>query len=352
MQFRANHRTPNAPKRARSFLAGAVLAAALSGCATGKIWSHEERTETDNSPEQPVSEKHTAILKRSGIAGSSNLQNYVTTVGKKVAAASDCPKGNWTFTVLDSPQAQAFSMPGGYVYINRGMLEMLRSESDLAAVLAHEVAHVCTRDVPRHETTTLVALYGNLGLLAAINPWALLGVLYVPEIALLPAAGTMAGLSRHDEFNADRHGAQYLRRAGYLPEGMSEVMEVLADLEAYDQDRRKKGERVLGRPAIPMGRVYDDHPSAAKRMAKLARAGASVPTDSEFLARLDGLEFGATKAEGTTPMLRVRRVQEGDTFASLAKSARIPDAEAQLRLLNTRYPSGELEVGQLVKVIE
>lgn len=351
MQFRANHRTPNAPKRARSFLAGAVLAAALSGCATGKIWSHEERTETDNSPEQPVSEKHTAILKRSGIAGSSNLQDYVTTVGKKVAAASDCPKGNWTFTVLDSPQAQAFSMPGGYVYINRGMLEMLRSESDLAAVLAHEVAHVCTRDVPRHETITLVALYGNLGLLAAINPWALLGVLYVPEIALLPAAGTMAGLSRHDEFNADRHGTEYLRRAGYPAEGMSAALEVLASLEAYDRDHRKKGERVFGRQVIPMGRIYDDHPSAAKRMAKLGR-GASAPTDPEFLAHLDGLAFGAKKAEGTPPLLRVRRVLEADTFASLAKNARIPDAEAQLRLLNTRYPSGELEVGQLVKVIE
>ncbi len=332
---------------AARFLAGAALAASLSGCATGKIWSFDEKAEVDKSSEQ-----HAAIVKRSGGPASTDLQDYVAMVGRKVAAASDCPKVAWTFSLLDSPQAQASSLPGGFVYINRGLMEMLRSENELAAVLAHEVAHICTHDATRREAIGQVAAYGNLGLLWSINPWALTSIFLVPEVALLPGIGTTAALSRRDEFNADRHGTEYLRRAGYPAEGMSAALEVLAGLEAYGRDHLKNDERVFGRQVIPMGRVYDDHPTAAKRMAKLARAGTSTPTDPEFLARLDGLEFGATKAEGTTPALRVRKVQEGDTFASLAKSARIRDAEAQLRLLNTRYPSGELEVGQLMKVIE
>ena len=475
---------------AARFLAGAALAASLSGCATGKIWSFDEKAEVDKSSEQ-----HAAIVKRSGDPASTDLQDYVAMVGRKVAAASDCPKVAWTFSLLDSPKAQASSMPGGFVYINRGLMEMLRSENELAAVLAHEVAHICTHDATRREAIGQVAAYGNLGLLWSINPWALTSIFLVPEVALLPGIGTTAALNRRDEFNADRHGTEYLRRAGYPAEGMSAALEVLAGLEAYDRDHRKKGERVFGRPVIPMGRVYDDHPTAAKRRSKLGRAEAPAP-DPVFLARLDGLAFGSTNRDGIasdskryftqldatidfpkasvarasgekvwvygagqgymsveridpdaiggpcevlarvaygtpladikesddggvrsctahldqsklvqarrgvmsrigivvakpdserylfrifeaygaekeqallsiarsvkspgparprTPVVRVRETQEGDTFASLAKTARIPDAEAQLRLINQRYPSGELKPGQLVKVIE
>jgi len=92
-------------------------------------------------------------------------------------------------------------------------MEMLRSENELAAVLAHEVAHICTHDAARREAIGQVAAYGNLGLLWSINPWALTGIFLVPEIALLPGIGTTAALSRRDEFNADRHGTEYLRRA-------------------------------------------------------------------------------------------------------------------------------------------
>jgi predicted Zn-dependent protease len=461
-----------------------ALAAALGGCATGKIWTYDEKTGADKGSKQ-----HEAIVKGWGVPETTDLQDYVATVGRRLAAVSDCSKLDWTFSVLDSADARAFSTQGGYVYITRGMIEMLRSENDLAAVLAHEVAHVCTHDAQRQESIGQVAGIGNLALIASINPWALMSIFYIPEIAILPAGATMAGISRHDELNADRHGAEYLRRAGYPPESMSATMDVLTSMEAYGRDHRKKG----GSYSRWMERVYADHPTAAKRQAKLGSiASIRASYDPEFLARLDGLEFGAAKREGLPsggrryfpqwdvtlsvpddwvasmskddlwlyrkdgkarmhierngagvtedlcqalapfnkgaspsglqgaseggvrsctglvgyrsririgivardnvvgtryvyhgfrgkfsgidpvflsiarsiepwdleqrpkpPVVRIYTVHEGESFATLAKTARLTsNPEETLRLLNQRYPGGELEPGQLVKVVE
>jgi len=100
------------------FIVAAVLAAALSGCTTEKLQSC--------------------------------ALSYVAAIGAKVAAVSDCAAMKWTFAVLDSPRQDAFSTEGGHVYTNRGTIELLRSESDLAAVLAHEIAHNCNRDAQRN----------------------------------------------------------------------------------------------------------------------------------------------------------------------------------------------------------
>lgn len=469
-----------------------VIALALGGCAAlgPKTWSYDEKAEVDQG-----AKVHKTVMAWSGTYPGGNWSQYVTAVGSKVAAASDRPSLKWTFTVLDSPKPDAFATQGGYVYISRGMLALLRSENDLAAILAHEIAHISGRDTPHKETLGTVAGLGTLVAAVAYAPVALL----VPQLTFAPAAAGMAAVSREVELEADRRGAEYLRRAGYPPESMSSVMPIVANIERFQRDEWKSH----GRSPGWTHRVFADHPDPGKREARLAHTDpATRPDDPEFLARLDGLEFGATKREGipyggkryfpswdilidlpegwtasgdsrgiwisrgdrkgwmsltsvgtgtsedlcdalashaegysigelqrvsegrvhsckglaskTTrsvfgrrderyrigmvapidtpgarflyreyghghseddpaflsiarsieslgdvadppkpPVIRIRKVQEGETFATLAKSVRVTSKpEAALRLLNQRYPSGELVPGQLVKVIE
>ncbi len=487
---------PNRLASARRLVAVAALAAVLGGCATGKIWLPPTKGEAEKSAPEPdrASKEDRRIVERFGLVAKTELSDYVAAVGAKVAAASDCPSLKWKFAALDSPEPRAFSTEGGHVYINRGMIELLRSENDLAAVLAHEIAHNCTWDMQRGETFVNVAVLGNAAAIGVIQPWALLTVFYVPEVTFLPAGAAIGSRSRQYELDADRHGAEYLRRSGYPPESMAAVMEILRDLDAYERDHPKRGRKY---PRW-MQRVYADHPTPDKRKAKLGhREAIRVANDSVFLAHLDGLEVGSTGVDGIpygskryfarlglmidlpkgwtarmgrdklwlygkdltsmsmeqvdpdatgslcdilrsiadgtsladvqeasgggvrsctartdvpravlfhrggvarigivareddpgkrylfrafgvkgaesdlpflsvargiatagndrpkTPAMRIRNVREGDSFAALAKTARVPDAEAQLRLLNQRYPRGELEVGQLVKTIE
>lgn len=450
-----------------------LLAVALAGCAgPAKIWTYDENAEV-NGGEQ----KHKLIVTRLGAYPGKDLSEYVAAVGNKLAAVSERPALKWQFTVLDSPMPNAFATEGGYVYITRGMLALLSSEDDLAAVLAHEIAHICTRDALRAQTVGNFAGMGALAVVVAVAPAALL----FPDITFAPLGAGMAAYSRQDELAADRHGAEYLRRAGYPAESMAVALEILVGLETYKRDHS------TGQASGWTHRVFADHPDAGKRVDRLGSSTISEKADPEFLARLDALEFGSAKSSGIpsggklyfpqwdatvdvpdgwtasmnggklwlgrkdrkavillervaergtddlcqqllpfpkgTPVtnlqrskegqirsctgvarnqpigvvsvdktpsvrvvyrafrgkfteddstflsiarsirplgenenrpkpvvLRIHKVQAGDTFASLAKASRIPDAEPVLRLLNQRYPGGDLEVGQLVKV--
>jgi predicted Zn-dependent protease len=273
-----------------------AMTIALTGCTTPnpKIWGNATIWTYDDAAEVAKgSDQHKRIVESFGIYQDKELSEYVTAIGGKLAAVSERPALKWQFTVLDSATPRAFATRGGYVYITRGMLAMFRSESDLAAVLGHEIAHICTRDALRAERNGEMIGLGNLAAVIVTAPAALL----FPYVSLAPAGAGMAALNRHDELNADQHGSEYLRRAGYPPEGMSAALEMLASMEAYERDRRKS----VGRDTSGWWhRVFASHPSTDKRQSKLAHSGDSPKAtwEPEFLARLDGLEFGSAKQEG------------------------------------------------------
>ncbi|NIN35007.1 MAG: M48 family metalloprotease, partial [Gammaproteobacteria bacterium] len=92
------------------------------------------------------------------------LQGYVQYVGEKVAAASHRPDLEYSFTVLDSPEVNAFALPGGFIYITRGLMAYLNTEGELAAVLGHEIGHVTARHAARqHSATALTGLGAAIG---------------------------------------------------------------------------------------------------------------------------------------------------------------------------------------------
>jgi predicted Zn-dependent protease len=272
------------------FLLTTAVTGGTAGCATGKLWSFDEASEAEAGSKQ-----HEIILGRLGAYNDAKISDYVSSIGNKVAAASDRPNLRWQFTVIDSAIPNAFATQGGYVYITRGMLALLESDAELAAILSHEIGHICAQDAPQMQAVGNMMGVGVLGLIVAVP-----ALLLVPQLAAAPAGAGMAAISRKDELNADRLGTEYLQRTGYPPETMQTVIELLTSMEAYQRDQNK----TAGKTSQWYHRVYASHPTTEKRHEKLAdmtnqpHPEIATAPQPDFLAHLNGIEFGSAKVEG------------------------------------------------------
>jgi len=148
----------------------------------------------------------------------------VEDIGKKIAAVSDRKEIDYYFQVLDDDQINAVSLPGGYVYVNSGLIDKVSSDDELACILAHEVGHI----VARHSIKKLQAMqsYSVLRLLVAVAP----GTAGVGNAADAAFTQFLLGYSREDELLADQLGARYAKLAGYDPHGMIKFLIKLQDI--------------------------------------------------------------------------------------------------------------------------
>ena len=202
-----------------------VVSFLLLGCATvyNPVTRREERTmytvEQEIALGRQVAEQ---VESQNELCEEKN--NYVNRIGQLVAANSDRPGIPYSFKVIDSTQINAFALPGGFIYINKGLLDILE-EPEVAAVLGHEIGHVAAR----HGIKRIQAVYGYQ--LIAILALAAMGdkaeVRQMHEIADNIFTLVVLGYSRKDEFQADRLGAIYTYRSGYDPHAMTRVLEKL-----------------------------------------------------------------------------------------------------------------------------
>lgn len=161
------------------------------------------------------------------------LQKYVNRVGRWVAVQTGRTDIKWRFGVLDTPNINAFAAPSGYVFITDGLFRKLKNESELAAALGHEIAHV-TR---RHHAIA-IAKKDRVGALANLAGDAAGAVTLGVGKAVVGAVGNLvkgvyaAGLDKGDEYEADRLGVVYAVRAGYHPYGLPRVLMTIAELPA------------------------------------------------------------------------------------------------------------------------
>src|SRR5437016_8255861 len=192
-------------RRIRMLAIGVAAAFAVYACATNPVTGRREISLV--SPEQELQigrDGYTAVIAEYGKYDDAALGAYVDGVGQRVAHTSDLPNLEWHFTIVDDPAVNAFAMPGGYIYITRGILPYLNSEAQLAAVLGHEIGHVTHRHTA--EAITRQQLY-SLGF----------GVLQVAVPGLRPysSAGQQAlgllflSFSRQNENEADALGVEY-----------------------------------------------------------------------------------------------------------------------------------------------
>ncbi|MBU1928581.1 MAG: septum formation protein Maf [Candidatus Omnitrophica bacterium] len=199
----------------------------LSGCsteyniATGKQESFYYSTDKEVQMGQSISRSLEEELK---LADDPLLQKRVEDIGKKVVAVSDRKDIDYHFKVLDDEEVNALSLPGGFVYVNKGLVDKVSSDDELAAVLAHEVGHI----VARHSIKKLqgVISYSFLRLLTVpLNDAGKVGT-----AADMAVTELLLGFSREDELLADQLAARYVKLAGYSPKAMINFLEKLEDI--------------------------------------------------------------------------------------------------------------------------
>jgi len=292
-----------------SVLLMALAAALLAGCATvtNPVTGQRELTVMDERSEIAEGRKaHEEVLQDYGVYASPRLQAYVNELGQRLAKQSHRKNLEWHFTVLDSPEINAFALPGGYVYVTRGLMAYMESEADLAGVIGHEIGHVTARHGAQRATRQQTA---GLGVLAATVLGAVLevkGVSGATDIASTlsqgVAAGYIASYSRDQETQADKLGAEYLARNNYDPKNMIDVIRVLKSQEQYAADTA----RAEGRKPPAGAGWLASHPSNDKRLQDIAQFAAQYKGKygdegrARYLQAIDGMTFGESREQGVT----------------------------------------------------
>ena len=229
------------------------------------------------------------IVAQYGLYDDPLIQDYVQALGEDLAAKSERPDLPWEFKVLDDPLVNAFALPGGYIYVTRGILAHFDSEAELAAVLGHEIGHVTAR----HSANQLSKQTLATGLLIAGSLALDYDEQYIAGLAGIAAQLMFLKFSRDDERQADALGLRYIDRQGYDPRPMTNVFETLGRVS-----------EAAGGGAGP--KWASTHPAPENRVQLLNGQIAQMGVDftgrpirrQEYLARIDGIVFGQDPREG------------------------------------------------------
>jgi predicted Zn-dependent protease len=277
---------------ALSFLT-AVTTVVLVSCAVNPVTGERNFVMMSEKDEIEVGKKaDPQVRAQYGPYDNAALQAYVQQIGEKLAAHSHRANLIYRFTVLDSDQVNAFALPGGYIYITRGILAYLNSEAELAAVLGHEIGHVTARhSVRQYSAATATGLV--IGLIGGGSAG--------QSVMNILGNAILSGYGRDHELESDRLGAEYLARSGYDPNAMIEVVSVLKNQEEAEKKRAEAEKR---EPRVYHG-VFASHPSADKRLQEVVGEARKFKTGTtsrvardEYLKLLDGMVFGDSVREG------------------------------------------------------
>ncbi|MDX8378537.1 MAG: M48 family metalloprotease [Gallionella sp.] len=276
-----------------------IFSTLFSACAHNPVTGANDFVMMSESQEIAEGRKaDVQVKKQYQVYGSKPLQDYVNHVGQRLARQSHRPNLKYHFTVLDTPDINAFALPGGYIYITRGILAYLNSEAELAAVLGHEIGHVTARHSVRQQSAAQAA---NIGLTIAS--------IFVPELNTmggqnlthLIGGSLLSGYGREQELEADRLSAEYLARTGYDPQAIITVIKVLKNQELMDTKLAKQEGRV---PRHYHG-LFATHPDNDTRLhqavdaaEKYAHPPAYFEGRRAFLTATEGLVFNDNKNQG------------------------------------------------------
>ncbi len=333
----------------RLLLVSLVLLA-LAGCAQNPVSGNSDFVLMSENQELAIGrQSDEQVKKQYKVYESKALQDYVNSVGQKIAKKSHRPKLQYHFTVLDTPDINAFALPGGYVYITRGIMAYLNSEAELAAVLGHEIGHVTARHGVRQQSAAQAA---NIGLTIAS--------IFVPEIntnagqnlSNIVGGALLSGYGRDHELEADHLGATYLSRTEYDPQAIIKVIGVLKNQELADAQLAKQE----GREPRRYHGLFATHPDNDTRLkqavgdADKLKVATHFEGRSEFLKATDGLVFNDNSEQG---VVRNNRFYHGDLgiavqFPETWQVHNLPDTlvavspqgEAQLQMKVDDTPSG------------
>lgn len=251
---------------------------------------------SENKEKEIGREEHEKVMASMSVYEDEELQAYVEEVGNALVAVSHRPDLEYKFTIIDSPEINAFALPGGYVYVNRGLLTFTNSEAELASVLGHEIAHITARHAVQQQARG--GLVGAAATVTGIVTAVATGSGYVgsqiSEVASIWAQTGLSGYGREHELEADSIGAEYVVKAGYDPAAMIKVITVLKNQEDFNRKVSGSGGGYHG--------LFATHPRNDTRLQKaiedVARLEGNAITrtdDTRFRSELEGLIVGQSK---------------------------------------------------------
>ncbi|HKQ58767.1 MAG TPA: M48 family metalloprotease [Candidatus Eisenbacteria bacterium] len=260
----------------------------LAGCATNPVTGKKEISLVSAGQEEQMGrEGYQAVLAEYGLYNDAAIQKHVNDMGQKLARVSHLPNLDWHFTVIDDASVNAFAMPGGYIYITRGILAHLNSDAQLAGVLGHEIGHVTHRHSAQQITKQQLAGLG-LGVASILSPT----VGRYGQVAQQALGLLFLKYSRDHENEADALGVDYSTKAGYDPR---EIPPTYGMLKRVGE---RAGQRLPG--------FLSTHPDPGDREVttqKLAEAAAQGKTGlivnhNEFIQLTDNIVYGDDPRQG------------------------------------------------------
>jgi len=233
------------------------------------------------------------ILQSYRVYDDSQIQNYVQSIGESLAKTSHRSNLIYRFTVLDSPEVNAFALPGGYIFINRGLMVYLSDEEELAAVLGHEIGHVTARHSVRQ--ISQAQLLNIVSYAVARKAGSAAG-----DLTNIASGALVAGYGRDMELQADSLGAEYMVKQGYSASGMINTISVLKEHEIYSNEVSKR----RGATQQTYHGLFSSHPSNDNRLKEIIKEADNLKQISrsfnseDYLETIEGMVYGDSEAAG------------------------------------------------------
>lgn len=273
----------------------------LAGCAVNPVTGQSEYLLVSEDMEVALGQQaDQEIRDQYGVYPDQKLAKYVDDIGQKIAAASHRPELKYYYTVLDTPVINAFALPGGYVYITRGLLAYLNNEAELASVLGHETGHISAKHGAKQLSTTLTFQVLSLGASYIIKGE---NVDQIRQAVGVVVALGILGYGRENEFQADQLGENYSAKIGYDPTATADFLGTLKRLEGDEEP-------------FFLSQLLASHPPTKERIAKAQAEDQKLEVEvsktqapnqpvawqvngKKYLKSLDGLLWGFPLAQGT-----------------------------------------------------
>jgi predicted Zn-dependent protease len=264
-----------------------LLVVLVAGCATNPVSGKRQISLVSEAQEIAMGQQADAEVRREmGLYDDPELQRYVADIGYKLAKLSHRPNLPWQFAVVDHPAVNAFALPGGFIYLTRGILPYLEDEAELAGVLGHEIGHVTARHSAQQATRAMLGQGAMLGL-----------SIFVPATQPFGDVGSMGlgvlfmKFGRDDEREADRVGIDYAAKGGWDPTGVPSLLQTLARM---DEMSERGVPNWLSTHPDPGSRVTEAAPIAAKFASPEARDR----NRDVFLQHIEGIVVGDSPKDG------------------------------------------------------
>lgn len=275
--------------RRHRLVTGFAAAVLLAGCARNPATGHRELMIVSESQEIEMGTRYDKeVVASIGLYPDPALQRYIQDLGARLAATSERPKLPWTFRVVDDPAVNAFALPGGFIYVTRGIMAHMTSEAQLATVLGHEIGHVTAR-----HTASQISKQQLAGLGLAIGSIASPTIERYAGIAGQALSLMFLKFSRDNENQADELGVRYSSRANYDVREMANVMRLLDRITSSEGAGRLP--EWLATHPNPGNRL--EHINSLITHTQQDFTGAMVNRDA-YERRLDGIIFGMNPREG------------------------------------------------------